>query len=74
MQDKPVQVTFALSKWDDHTEFKSTLLRELAFAAHHAIHHHAMIKHILLYSFPSVAKALPKHFGKAPATEIFERD
>lgn len=43
---------------------RSTLARELAFATHHAVHHHAMIGAI------AAERGLPapQQFGKAPAT------
>jgi uncharacterized damage-inducible protein DinB len=45
-------------------EHESTLGRELAFAAHHAVHHHAMIAAIA----KAMGVAVPTGFGKAPAT------
>jgi hypothetical protein len=43
---------------------KTTIARELVFAASHAVHHYAMIAQIaLLQNHP-----LPAHFGIAPAT------
>jgi enolase len=45
-------------------EHESTLGRELAFAAHHAVHHHAMIAAIA----KAMGVAVPAGFGKAPAT------
>lgn len=45
-------------------ELPSTLERELAFAAHHAIHHHAMVGAIAReFGLPVAAG-----FGKAPST------
>lgn len=50
-------------------DLASTLARELAFAAHHALHHHAMIKFIA----DSFGFATPEDFGKAPSTVHHER-
>lgn len=47
----------------------STLERELAFAAHHAIHHQAMIAAMAR----EFGLATPEGFGKAPSTVIHER-
>lgn len=49
--------------------FPSTLARELAFATHHAIHHHAIIKMIAT----SIDYKLPSEFGVAPSTQNFIR-
>jgi hypothetical protein len=47
----------------------STLARELAFASHHAVHHHAMIKAIAAeFGFQP-----GDEFGKAPSTLLHER-
>lgn len=50
-------------------EHDSTLGRELAFAAHHAVHHHAMIASIA----DAMGVEVPAGFGKAPATLAHER-
>jgi hypothetical protein len=42
----------------------STLARELAFASHHAIHHHAMMKAIA----QEHGQAAESGFGVAPST------
>jgi uncharacterized damage-inducible protein DinB len=49
------------------TDFSSTLGRELAFAAHHAIHHNAMIKAIAR----ELGLRTPEGFGMAPSTVNF---
>lgn len=47
----------------------STLARELAFASHHAVHHHAMIRAIAAeFGFQP-----GDEFGKAPSTLNYER-
>jgi len=48
---------------------KTTLARELVFAASHAVHHFAMIAQIALLQHQS----LPQHFGLAPATATYLR-
>lgn len=50
-------------------DFGSTVGRELAFAAHHALHHHAMMKFIA----DSFGCLTPSEFGKAPSTMHHER-
>ena len=48
---------------------KTTLGRELVFAASHAVHHYAMIAQIALLQ----QQTLPKGFGIAPATASYLR-
>lgn len=48
---------------------KTTIARELVFAASHAVHHYAMIAQIALLQ----NQALPPHFGIAPATATYLR-
>jgi len=48
---------------------KTTLARELVFAASHAVHHFAMIAQIALVQ----NQTLPQHFGLAPATATYLR-
>lgn len=62
--DARVRVRVMLSGDGQETELSSTLARELAFATHHAIHHHAMIKTIASEFGCSPAA----EFGKAPST------
>ncbi len=50
-------------------ELVSTLARELAFATHHALHHHAMMKFIA----ESFGLRTPAGFGRAPSTMNHER-
>lgn len=64
-----VRVRVMLSGDGAETDLGSTLAREIAFAAHHATHHHAMMA--------AIAKehgvTPPAGFGKAPSTLNFER-
>lgn len=53
----------------EEAELGSTLGREIAFAAHHAVHHHAMISAIA----QSMGVRVPEGFAKAPATLHHER-
>lgn len=66
---RPVQVTIMLAADGACTLLGSTLSREVAFAAHHATHHYAMIGAICReHGVP-----VPEGFGKAPATLNHER-
>ena len=47
-EDLRLQVEFMTNAAGNREIFESSLSRELAFVAHHAIHHHAMIKAIAL--------------------------
>lgn len=64
----PVRIRVMLSSDGVEAELESTLARELAFAAHHAIHHCAMMKAIAA-EFGVVCS---QDFGKAPSTLRFE--
>jgi len=61
---EPARVRVMLSADGVEAELPSTLARELAFAAHHAIHHQAMMGAIAREQGLST----PPGFGKAPAT------
>ena len=74
--DASVNVSFAMdgddSEGGDFSVFKSTVAREVAFSAHHSMHHMAMMK--IVAEGPSVGldkKALPNMFGMAPSTRRF---
>ncbi|GKY97065.1 hypothetical protein MPSEU_000665000 [Mayamaea pseudoterrestris] len=69
----PVDACFMLSG-DDATEFilPSSVARELAFAAHHAIHHLALLR--IISETDAVRLELPPDFGKAPSTLNFVKD
>jgi hypothetical protein len=62
--DREVTVRMMLSANGDEAELRSTLARELAFAAHHALHHHAMMAAIAY----AHGLSIPQGFGKAPST------
>lgn len=64
-----VTVRVMLSADGAERDFRSTLGRELAFASHHAVHHHAMIQVIAV----ELGLRSPDGFGKAPSTLKFER-
>ncbi len=59
-----VRVRVMLSGDGAEAELRSTLGRELAFASHHAVHHHAMLKAIAA----EFAIDPGEEFGKAPST------
>lgn len=78
-EEDPVDVAFILDSAQGNsstlTKIPSTVSRELAFAAHHAIHHLSMVriiatcKHVGQLSEDS----MPSDFGKAPSTVEFEK-
>jgi hypothetical protein len=51
----------------------STVTRELGFAAHHGIHHMAMVKIIAVETLQIPPEALTPDFGKAPSTIVFDQ-
>jgi hypothetical protein len=67
-----IYACFMLSGDNDiETCIPSTIARELSFAAHHAIHHCAMIKVIVTNPNGIIQlndTELPLHFGRAPST------
>lgn len=66
---RSVRVRVMIGEGGEEADVASTLARELAFAAHHAVHHHAMLKAIA-QEFGTI---LPAAFGKAPSTIHHER-
>lgn len=72
-QELPVQACFMLSG-DSGTEcaLMSSIGRELGFAAHHAIHHMAMVKLIATQTAGLADSDLPNGFGRAPSTILFD--
>lgn len=70
----PVDAYFNLSA-DSGAEIglPSTVGRELGFAAHHAIHHMAMVKLIAVQTLGLKDSELPHGFGRAPSTLLFEK-
>lgn len=66
---RPVRVRLMLSADGLEREYDSTLGREIAFASHHAVHHHAMIEAIA----GELGVPAPEGFGKAPSTISYER-
>lgn len=63
-----VVVRVTLTSDGAQAELESTLGRELAFAAHHAIHHHAMLGAMAA----EFGAPVDPEFGKAPSTIIHE--
>jgi hypothetical protein len=70
---RPVPAYFMLSS--DPTEFNlpSTIGREMGFAAHHALHHMALIKIIATHTIGLAPDELPSNFGRAPSTVVHDR-
>lgn len=65
----PVRLRAMVNGEGDEAEMDSTLVRELWFATHHAIHHDALIKTIAA----EFGCTLPETYGRAPSTINFER-
>lgn len=63
-QGEPVRVRVMLAADGRESLLVSSIGRELAFAAHHAVHHHAMIAAIAR----SMGLEVPAEFGVAPST------
>lgn len=64
----PVTARVMLTGGGETADLRSTLGRELFFATHHAIHHHAMMKAI----GREFGIEAPEGFGTAPSTINFE--
>ena len=57
------------------TRMATTRTREIAFAAHHAIHHMAMIRIIALSDVGKLSSEdLPADFGRAPSTVRYDQE
>jgi hypothetical protein len=69
----PIGACFMLSG-DSGKEYKlpSTVARELGFAAHHAIHHLALVRIIATNTVGMSDLELPEHFGRAPSTVNYD--
>ena len=78
----PVHASFYLSADDaedregesSESALPSTVGRELGFAAHHAIHHLAMVRVVALHSAGLEEEDLPPDFGRAPSTVRYAND
>ena len=68
--DRDVTIRVMLSGDGCCCDLSTTLGRELAFAAHHGVHHNAMIKAICA----EIGVETPEGFGKAPSTINHECD
>ncbi|MEM1422545.1 MAG: DinB family protein [Planctomycetota bacterium] len=68
--DREVTIRVMLSGDGCCCDLSTTLGRELAFAAHHNVHHNAMIKAICA----ELGVSTPDGFGKAPSTINHESD
>ena len=70
---RPIAAYFNLSAdTNDEIRLLSTVGRELGFAAHHAIHHMAMVKIIATKTLGYDENELPHGFGRAPSTLLFD--
>ncbi len=58
---------------NDEIGLPSTVVRELGFVAHHAIHHMALVKIIAMHTLGFEEYDLPVGFGRAPSTILFEK-
>jgi hypothetical protein len=76
ISDENVYASFMLSSDpnDQEVQLKSTIGRELGFAAHHAIHHLAMVRVIAIQTLGLEEHELSCDFGKAPSTIRFENE
>lgn len=71
---RPVTAFFNLSGDSDaEIGLPSTIGREFGFAAHHSIHHLAMVKVIALHTLGIEEDELPDGFGRAPSTLLFDK-
>ena len=73
---RPVAAYFNLSSdadTGDEIRLLSTVGRELGFAAHHAIHHMAMVKIIAVRTLGLDESDLPHEFGRAPSTLLYDK-
>jgi len=70
---RSVMANFMLTGDGVEEELTSTIGRELGFAAHHAIHHMALIKIIALNHAELTMDDLPADFGRAPSTVNHDR-
>jgi hypothetical protein len=69
-----IDAFFMLSGDPEEFKLPSTISRELGFAAHHGIHHLAMIKIIALESLQLDPDLLPSDFGRAPSTIVHDSE
>ena len=69
---RPVEACFMLSADPTEYHLTSTIEREMGFAAHHAIHHMAMVKIIATHSVGLKSHDLSPDFGRAPSTIVHD--
>jgi len=69
-----IEACFMLSgDSNDEYALPSTVARELGFAAHHAIHHLAMVRICATHTGGLSEDDLPSDFGRAPSTVNYDR-
>jgi hypothetical protein len=72
--DTPVVAEFMLSGDSSHEyPLPSTVARELGFGVHHAIHHMAMVRVLLLQEAWLSEDQIEPTFGRAPSTVNYDR-
>lgn len=73
--NQSIDAYFQLSSDSDgEIGLPSTVGRELGFSAHHSIHHMFMVKLIAVHTLGLKDADLPRGFGKAPSTQIFDSE
>ena len=66
--DRNVHVSFVLTRDGGETVLRSTLARELAFCAHHAVHHNYVMR--LIAEELGLTASVCSTFGFAPSTPL----
>jgi hypothetical protein len=69
---RPIQAYFMLSGDPHEFQLPTTIEREMGFAAHHAIHHMAMVKIIATQTVGLSKEELSPDFGRAPITIVYD--
>jgi hypothetical protein len=69
---RPIQAYFMLSGDPHEFQLPTTIEREMGFAAHHAIHHMAMVKIIATQTVGLSKEELSPDFGRAPSTIVYD--
>ena len=66
--NRGVLVSFVLTRGGEETVLQSTIARELAFCAHHAVHHNYVMR--LIADELGIAASVCSTFGFAPSTPL----
>lgn len=70
---RPIQAYFMLSGDPQEFQLPTTIEREMGFAAHHALHHMAMVKIIATQTVGLSKEELSPDFGQAPSTVVYDK-